>query len=158
MASGKYGGLTQFGWLLKEVWIECGPSPMPCKLDKMLGRLNGYGPQWAVDNLSTVVGWMVEHARNRGMEYDEAVLGGLVTRLATRVLRDDTRRMATAVGRRTESVPRGQASTPSVGTRSEPSGSRAGGGEAARGEPGDTGGGGSPPVVEGSQERGSVQP
>lgn len=150
-------GMTEFGFLLREVWIECGDSPMACKFDKMVRRLNGYGPQWAVDNLSTVVGWMVEHARNRGMEYDEAVLGGLVTRLATRVLRNDTGRMATAVGRRTESVPRGQASTPSGGARSKPSGSRPGGGESALEEPGDTGGGGSPSVVEGRQQRSAVQ-
>ena len=153
----EYDGTKEFGFLLRQVWISCGDSQMACKFDKMVRRLNGYGPQWALDNVSTVVQWMVEHAQNRGLEYDEAVLGGLVKRLAIRVLRNDTGRMATAVGRRTESVPREQVSTPSGGTRGGPSGSRAGGGEEARGESGDAGGGGSPPIVEGSEKRGSVQ-
>lgn len=109
MASGKYDGLTQFGWLLKEVWIECGPSPMPCKLDKMLGRLNGYGPAWALGNVPVVVAWMAEHAKNKGMEFSEAVASGIVRRLAERVLHDSGR-MEKAVDGGKEQAAGGEAS------------------------------------------------
>lgn len=110
MASGKYDGLTQFGWLLKEVWIECGPSPMPCKLDKMLGRLNGYGPAWALDNIPVVVAWMAEHAKNKGMEFTEAVASGIVRRLAERVL-NESGRMEAAVDGGKEQAAGGEASS-----------------------------------------------
>jgi len=76
------------GTLLKEVWLNCGEEPRPCKFDKYMRRLNERGPEWAVENVETVVGWMRDEARNRGMAFDPIVATGLVRRLARRVLQE----------------------------------------------------------------------
>ena len=146
-----------FGSLLRQVWLDCGESPMTCKFDKMVRRLDGYGPQWALDNLPTVVGWMVEHARNRGMEYDEQVLGGLVERLAVRVLNNDSRRMAAAVGGGTEPISRGKVPETAAGAGGDQVAARAGTSEVDGGSSRNAVRGGSTPVVEGSEKRGAVQ-
>lgn len=146
-----------FGSLLRQVWLDCGESPMTCKFDKMVRRLDGYGAQWAIDNLSTVVGWMVEHARNRGMEYDEQVLGGLVKRLAVRVLNDDSGRMAAAVGGGAESLSRGKVPETAAREGGDQVASRSGASEVDEGASRNADRGGSTPVVEGSEKRGAVQ-
>lgn len=83
----------KIGTMLKEVWLDCGEQSPPCKFDKWMRRLNDYGPQWAIDNVETVVGWMSAEAMNRGMSLDPRIAAGLVTRIARRVI-DESRGMA----------------------------------------------------------------